>query len=281
MTLPRRCRRAAAPRASSDDTAGRAANEVDEPAQLRPLRGRWLEPRERLAELQIAAINQAVGLADAADLLLGEPPAFEALGVDRVRNGMIARHHHIGRHVAGDDRATGQEGMRADPAMLMHRRETAENDPVPDLDVTGERDAVGEDRVASHHAVVRDVRIGYEEIVVADAGDALVVDRAAVERAAFAKDIAVADLEAGRLTGVFLVLRRIAQRSELIDPVARADRGRTVDDDMGADDGARTDANLRADDTEGTHGDVRRQLRLRRNDGMAVDHFAVSGATMI
>src|SRR6185437_10938543 len=214
MTLPRRCRRAAAPRASSDDTAGRAANEVDEPAQLRPLRGRWLEPRERLAELQVAAIDQTVGLADAADLLLGEPPSLEALGVDRMWNGVIARHHDIRRHIAGDDRAARQEGVRADLAMLMHRRKTAENDPVADLDMTGEGDAIGEHRVASHDAVVRDVRVSHEEIVVADMGDGPVVDRAAVHRAAFAKDVAVTDLEAGRLAAIFLVLRRIAERSE-------------------------------------------------------------------
>ena len=37
----------------------------------------------------------------------------------------------------------------------------------------------------------------------------------------------------------------------------------------------------RTDHAEGTHGDIRRQLRLRRHDGMGIDHFAVSGATMI
>src|SRR6185437_785815 len=130
MLPPRRCRRAAAPSPSSDDAAGRAANEVDEQAQLGPLRGRWLEPRERLAELQVAAIDQAVGLTDAADLLLREPAALQALGVDGVRSSVIARHHDVGRHIAGDDRAARKEGVRADLAMLMHRRQAAENDRV-------------------------------------------------------------------------------------------------------------------------------------------------------
>ena len=49
------------------------------------------------------------------------------------------------------------------------------------------------------HAVVRDVRVGHEQVVVADARDALVVRRAAIDGAALAEHVAVADLEPRRL----------------------------------------------------------------------------------
>src|SRR5579883_2524755 len=162
MILPRRCRRAAAPCRSSDDAAGRAADEVDEQAQLRPLCGRWLEPLESLAELQIAAIDDAVGLADAADLLLRESPALEALRIDCVRHAGIAGDHDVRRYVPGHDGPARQEGMRANLAELMYGGQTAEDHPVADLHVSAERSAVGEHRVGPHHAVMGDVRVGHE-----------------------------------------------------------------------------------------------------------------------
>src|SRR5215469_10211270 len=247
MIPPRRCRRAAAPPPSSDYAAGRAADEVDEQAHFRPLRGRRVEPLERLAELQVAAVDQPVRLTDRANLFLREAPALESLGVDSVRRTRITRYHHVGRHVARHNRPARQERVRANLAILVHGRQAAENDPVADLDVSAERGTVGKYRVASHGAVVRDVRVGHEEIVIADASDALVVSGAAVDRAALAKHVAVADLEPGRLAAILLVLRRIAQRGELMNPVTRPDRGRAVDDDVRPDDRAGTDTDIGAD----------------------------------
>src|SRR5579883_317996 len=295
MTPPRRCRRAAAPRASQilrerwlqpkaalpDDASRGAADEVDEQTYCGLLARGRLEPLECFAQLQVAAVNGAVGLADGADLLLREPPALETFGIHRVRFAGITGDHDVGRHITGDDRPAREKCVRPDLAMLMHGRQATENDPIADLHVPAQGDAVGEDRVASHEAVVRDMRVGHEEIIIADAGDALVVHGAAVDRAALAKDVAVTDLEASRLAPIFLVLWRISDGGERVNPVLGTDRGRTIDDDVGSDDRAPTDANLRADHAEGTHGDLRRQLRSRRYDGVRIDHLAVSGATMI
>ncbi len=111
--------------------------------------------------------------------------------------------------------------------------------------------------------------------------DAPVVARATIHGAALAEDVAIADLEPGRLAGVLLVLGRIPERGELIDVIVGADRRQSGDDGVGTHDRARTDADTGADHAERTHVDVRRQLRLRRDDGVRVDHFAVSGATMM
>ena len=69
--------------------------------------------------------------------------------------------------------------------------------------------------------------------------------------------------------------------SELEEPIPGSDPCRTVDDDMRSDDGAGTDLHIRANDAEGSHGHVRRKLCLWRNQGMWIDHFPVSGATIM
>ena len=71
----------------------------------------------------------------------------------------------------------------------------------------------------AERAVVRDVRVGHEQIVIADARHALIADGAAVDGAELADHVAIADLQARRLAGVFLVLRRLADRGELEDLV--------------------------------------------------------------
>src|ERR1700722_17026658 len=133
------------------------------------------------------------------------------------------------------------------------------------------------------------MRIGHEQIVVAYARHALVVNGAPVHGDGLAKYIAVADFETRRLTLVFLVLRRISQGGELEDLVAGTDAGRAVDHHMGTDPGAGADDDVGADDGKWSYLDVRRDLRLRRYHRARIDHpgspFAlgplVSGDTMI
>ena len=58
----------------------------------------------------------------------------------------------------------------------------AEDGVVVDADVPGERGAVGHDHVVADRAVVRDVGVGHEEAVAADARQPAALDRAAVDR---------------------------------------------------------------------------------------------------
>ena len=92
------------------------------------------------------------------------------------------------------------------------------------MHVAGERRVVGEHALAADDAVVRDVRAGHEQVVAANARDALVLHRAAMDRDALADHVAVADLETRRLAAIFLVLGIGADRGELEDPIALADR---------------------------------------------------------
>src|SRR5205823_8512392 len=133
----------------------------------------------------------------------------------------------------------------------------------------------------AHRAVVRDVRVRHEQVIAADERHALVVGRAAVHGAAFAKHIAVADRKEGRLTLVFLVLWRIADRCELEEAVVGADGGRPVDHHMRSDHRTRADAHPGTYDAERPDADVGRELGLGRDDRARIDHLEASGASII
>ena len=108
-------------------------------------------------ELQLGAIEDAVGVADITDLLFREAAALEALRVHSVGLRGVAGDHDIRRDVALDDSAAGQEGVRADFHELMDCGEAAEDDPVTDLNMAAERCAVREHRLAADLTVVTDV----------------------------------------------------------------------------------------------------------------------------
>ena len=176
----------------------------------------------------------------------------------------------------------------------MYGRQSTQDREIADLDVPAQGGHIGQDDLIADAAIVRHVRIGHQEIVVADARHAVAVHGAAVHRDAFTNDIAVADLEPGWLPLVLFVLGRVAQRGELEDLVVRTDSSGSVDDDVRSDPGARSDGDIRSDDAEGADLHVRGNFRLRRYHRPRVDHPAspaagagatfgplVSGATMM
>jgi len=81
----------------------------------------------------------------------------------------------------------------------MCRRQAAHVHPVAELDVAGQSCAIGHDDVVAQHAVMRDMRVRHEEVVAADARDALIVRGAAVYGAELAEYVLIADLKIGSL----------------------------------------------------------------------------------
>jgi hypothetical protein len=114
--------------------------------------------------------------------------------------------------------------VRTDLDELVHAGQAAHRHPVAQVYMAGQRGVVGQRRAVADLAVVRDVHVGHDPVVVADARDAAVLRRAGVEGAELADRVAVADLQAGRLAGVLLVLRHRADRVELEDAVVAPDR---------------------------------------------------------
>src|SRR5690606_36170660 len=131
-------------------------------------------------------------------------------------------------------------------------------------------------------AVVRDVHVSHDPVVVADHGFARVLHRPAADRAVLANGVAVADREARRLARVFLVLRIVADGGELVDAIVPADHRRTLDHDVSGDPRAAADAHVVADDRVGADLDVLGQLCRSGHDGSRVNpHDAAPGAQAI
>jgi hypothetical protein len=88
-----------------------------------------------------------------------------------------------------------------------------------------------------------------------------------VTPAALADGVAVPDLEAGRLAGVLLVLRHVAERGELEHPVVAPHARVAGDDDVRPDVGPGPDLDVLADDAVGPDLHVLGEPRTGRDDG--------------
>ena len=104
-----------------------------------------------------------------------------------------------------------------------------------------------EDRPAPDVAVVRDVHVCHEQIVISDRRLAAATSRTSVDRDELAEDIAAPDPQRRRLTLVFQILWRQPDRGHREDLGFVPDVGATIDDGRGADPALLADANLGTD----------------------------------
>src|SRR5450830_10021 len=260
---------------SADDATAGRIEEGAEGAQVlgRVRRGQFLLQQRHLGffQGQAGAVQGLVGRAQGVDLLAREAAPLQAFDIDAVGLGRIPVEQHEGRHVLRQAGAHADKGVGADLAELVHVGVAAHDDPVADLHVPGHLGIVREDCVAAHHAVVRQVDVGRNPVVVAQLRHALVLHRAQVEGAEFAHRVAVAHFQAGRLAVPLLVLRWRADRRELEELVVAADGRMAFDDDVRADPGTVADDDVRTHDRVRADLDALAQLGFGVDDGAGVD----------
>src|SRR3569623_1922038 len=186
--------------------------EADHLLHLRCRLREFAHLRECILQGEIAAVKKLVGAAQLSNGLGAETAAAQTLDVEAVRRGRMARHHHERRHILVDASAERGEAVLAEAAELMHLAESADDHVILDHYMTGQRGVIGEDGVVADQAIVREVHVGLDPIVVADPGDAAALFSAGIEGAVFAEDGAVADVEQRGFAAVFLVLRHLAER---------------------------------------------------------------------
>ena len=124
----------------------------------------------------------------------------------------------------------------------MRTRESGHDDPVTNMYMAGERRVVGHDRIAAYMAIVGDVYVRHDPVVVRNRGFVVALDRATTDCTEFADRISVADDQPGRLIGVLLIMWVVADRGELIYMVVFAYYRRAINDYMTVD--TRTTANF-------------------------------------
>ena len=82
---------------------------------------------------------------------------------------------------------------------------------------------------------MRDMHIGHDPVVIADARDAPALDRASIQRAVLTNDITGANLKPGLFARKLFVLRCTANRAERVDFAIGANMRRPFDNDVRAD----------------------------------------------
>jgi len=208
---------------------------------------------------------------DSTDAFGRKPAPAQAFKVHRTRLGRLALGHHERRQVGKQQRVHGRETVRANAAKLVHHRETTQDHPIIDHHMACELRVVGEDRVIAHLAVVRQMHIGHDPVVVAHRGHGPVARRADVEGAKLADRVAVPNHQLTRLIVVLLVLGHSTQGVELKDSIVAADRGVAFDHAVAGHGGSSTDAHMRADHGVRPHAHRRVELSPRADDGRRMD----------
>ena len=149
--------------------------------------------------------------------------------------------------------------------MLVHDAVAGDERLVVDHHVPTEDRAGRHDHPATEPAIVPDVHLRHEVVVVADLRPRLGL-RAAVHLGMLTKDVAVADPEAGRRTGVGEVLRLVADHRPGMNDVVGAELRASREIRAGKYAGACSDADRAVDH------DVRTDVRRRMDLGRAVNH---------
>jgi hypothetical protein len=189
-----------------------------------------------------------------ADSVFGEAAALEAGGVQSVSaSATFGSGFREGKDVASDRRPAADECMRADANKMVHRTKRSHRGPFFHDDVSAQSCGVGEDDVVSDHAIMRNVGVGHDESVAADASEASAFHGATIDGDEFADGVVVADFEARGFVFVTQILRRESDGGKREEAVARADLRGAFNGDVGdqlavfAEFDARADGAVRAD----------------------------------
>jgi hypothetical protein len=137
--------------------------------------------------------------------------------------------------------------MRSDPGELMDSREAADNGVIFDMDMSAEGGDVGHDNMIIQFAVMGNMSIRHQHIVIANNRHADIGAGGTVDSGKFPDYVEVADDHAGLLAAELQILRRGADRAELKDAAAFAYMGVVIDYGMRADYGIFADLNIGAD----------------------------------
>ena len=114
----------------------------------------------------------------------------------------------------------------------MNHSEAAQDDPIAYVHMACELGTVGKNSVIANLAIMCQVHISHDPVVISELGDAGVARRANVEGAKLSDGVAIANDQLARLTCIFLVLGDCAQGVELKNFVVFADGGMAFNDAM-------------------------------------------------
>ena len=110
-----------------------------------------------LFDVEIRAVEQAVGLTELASVLGYEATALESDLIDSTDFGGVAIRNHVGRDVLNDFRAASDDRVLSQAAELMHSGEPTDDDMILDCDMTSDGSVIGKNDVVADCAIVCDM----------------------------------------------------------------------------------------------------------------------------
>src|SRR5688500_2270874 len=105
--------------------------------------------------------------------------------------------------------------MRTNLAKLVNIGKPAEYDPIADMYVASQLRIIGENRIVPDLAVMCQVHVCHDPIIIAQTRYSNVLGGPDVECAEFANRISIADFQTCRLASVFFILRSSTNRRKL------------------------------------------------------------------
>jgi hypothetical protein len=152
--------------------------------------------------------------------------------------------------------ATGQSEP-SDASELMDHAITRYQRAIADLHPPGEQSTTAHDDLIADPAVVSDMRVVHDEVVVANHGYFAPL-ASAMNSGTFAKHVAIADSHSARQTRVREVLRFISDHRGRMNHIVRSDLGIAENRHVADEPCARTDSDFALEQTERPNLDTRR-----------------------
>src|SRR5690554_5231977 len=150
--------------------------------------------------------------------------------------------------------------MRTDFAKLMHQGKTTQNCPITNMYMARKCGVVNQNTVITKHAIVTNMHICHQQIVVADGGFMAILNGAAMDGDALTNNIVITDYQTSRFAFVFQVRRVLTYCGKLKNLIVLANDCRAFDHDMRGDHRARTNLYIRSDNRPGANLNIRCQL---------------------
>src|SRR3989304_107206 len=123
--------------------------------------------------------------------------------------------------------------MSANPAELMDRSQSADDRIIFDEDVSRQGCSIGHHHMISNLAIVGDMGVGHDKILISKNSSSAPFDRPSVEGDKLPNNIMISHLQEGGLSPISKGLRRFPDGGELIDLTPLSDLSPLSDDDMG------------------------------------------------
>ncbi len=120
--------------------------------------------------------------------------------------------------------------------------------------------------MVANHAVMADVRVGHDQVVVAQGRFGTILNGATVNRHAFADHVVIADDQTGFFTFVLEIGRVLAYRRKLVDAIVPTNPGRSLENYVGTDHRTLADFHTCADNRPRADLDIGGQNGRRIDD---------------